>query len=224
MSLLIQHAHVFLQIFKAPLDAALTKYYENPSVDVLQELFEGLNAVDLSSVPRPHLVEQRLMQRGVVMCPSASDSENQDNDKAADMTLDYLPSSWVASRTAYLFGDEMRLSIPTHLSPDDLGAANVSFLLQIFRENSMKIYNAIVTKKRVLFVGYDHAAGDVCQMVLSAVSMVAPAIPNIIRRSYPYANLTDLSFLTVRKSQNNSIFCCSAVDFIRLLTRGFCCC
>jgi hypothetical protein len=28
--------------------------------------------------------------------------------------------------------------------------------------------------------------------------MVAPAIPNIIRRSFPYANLTDLSFLTVQ--------------------------
>ena len=51
-----------------------------------------------------------------------------------------------------------------------------------------------LAKKRVLFVGYNHAARDVCRAVLSAVAMVAP-IPNIIHRTHPYANLTDLSFL-----------------------------
>ena len=56
------------------------------------------------------------------------------------------------------------------------------------------IYPPPIAKKRVLFVGYNHAAKDVCRAVLSAVAMVAP-IPNIIHRTHPYANLTDLSFL-----------------------------
>jgi hypothetical protein len=132
---------------------------------VLEELFEGLNAVDLSTVPRPNFVEQRLMHRGVSISYSYSEKLNQ-----KDMRFDYSPRSWVAERTATLFGTDMPLPIPTYHSPDDVGAAKISFLLEVFKENSMKIYNAIVTKKRVLFVGYDHAAGDVCQMVLSAVS------------------------------------------------------
>jgi hypothetical protein len=134
-------------------------------VEVLEELYQGLNAVDLSSVPRPNIIEQRLMHRGISISYSYTEKLNQ-----TDMRFDYSPSSWVAERTATLFGVDMQLPIPTYHSPDDIGAANISYLLQIFKENSMKIYNAIVTKKRVLFVGYDHAAGDVCQMVLSAVS------------------------------------------------------
>ena len=156
---------MFTQIFKAPLDAALTKYYEAPSVEVLEDLYEGLNAVDLSTLPRPTIVEQRLMHRGISISYSFTAKLNE-----ADMRFDYSPSSWVAERTATLFGADLKLPFPLYHSPDDVGAAKISFLLQIFKENSMKIYNAIVTKKRVLFVGYDHAAGDVCQMVLSAVS------------------------------------------------------
>lgn len=135
-------------------------------MEVLAELYEGLNSVDLSTVPRPNLIEQRLMHRGISISYSYTEKFNQ-----TDMRFDYSPSSWLAERNVSIFGVDMSLSIPTFLSPDDVGAANISFLLQIFKENAMKIYNAIVTKKRVLFVGYDHAAGDVCQMVLSAVSV-----------------------------------------------------
>jgi hypothetical protein len=158
-------AHSLTQIFKAPLDLALTKYYETPSVEVLQELYTSLNSINLTTLPRPNTVEQRLMQRGISLTHSYSDKFNQ-----ADMRYDYLPNSWIIKRTAALFGSHCELLFPVFHSPDEVGAANISFLLQIFRENVMKIYNAIVTKKRVLFVGYDHAAGDVCQMVLSAVS------------------------------------------------------
>lgn len=158
--------HILLfQIFKAPLHAALTKYYETPSVEVLEELYEGLNAVDLSTLPRPNIIEQRLMHRGISISYSYTEKLNQ-----TDMRFDYSPSSWVVERNAVLFGSDVKIPFPLYHSPDDVGAAKVSFLLEIFKENSMKIYNAIVTKKRVLFVGYDHAAGDVCQMVLSAVS------------------------------------------------------
>ena len=135
-------------------------------MDVLKELFDGLNAVDLSTVPRPNLIEQRLMHRGISISYSYTEKFNQ-----SDMRFDYSPRTWVSERTSTMFGVELTLSIPTYLSPDDVGASNISFLLQIFKESSMKIYNAIVMKKRVLFVGYDHAAGDVCQMVLSAVSV-----------------------------------------------------
>jgi hypothetical protein len=61
----------------------------------------------------------------------------------------------------------------------------------------MRIFHAILTKQRVLFVGYNHAASEVAQTVLSAVAMVSPPLTSVIRRAFPYSNLSDLSFLEV---------------------------
>ena len=78
----------------------------------------------------------------------------------------------------------------------------------------MRIYHAILTKQRVLFVGYNHAAGDLAQIVLSAVAMVAPPMTNVIRRTFPYANLSDLQFLEVYFP---SLFLISFLRVIHLL-------
>lgn len=40
----------------------------------------------------------------------------------------------------------------------------------------MSIYNAVLTGQRVLFVGYNHAAGDVCKIVLAACALVSPPL------------------------------------------------
>jgi hypothetical protein len=115
--------------------------------------------------------------------------------------VDYTPSRWYYTDTISLFDNlALPIHIPLHTTPDDLGISSLIFLIKIFREATMKIFHAILTKKRILFVGYDHAAGDVCQMVLSAVSMIAPPMVNVIRRAFPYANLSDLSFLEVSPS------------------------
>ena len=46
-----------------------------------------------------------------------------------------------------------------------------------------------------MIVGYNHSASDVSNIVLSTVALVAPPIAGIIKRVYPYANLSDLTFL-----------------------------
>lgn len=38
------------------------------------------------------------------------------------------------------------------------------------------VYNAVLTGQRVLFVGYNHAAGDVCKIVLAACALVSPPV------------------------------------------------
>jgi hypothetical protein len=131
------------------------------------------------------------------MAPISSANSNGVIPSGDDPSADYTPAKWHVMASALFNGSKVPLIFPIHNSPDDIGGSSLSFLLRIFRENAMKIYHHILTKKRVLFVGYDHAAGDVCQMVLSAVNMVSPPIPNVIRRAFPYANLSDLSFLEV---------------------------
>ena len=49
----------------------------------------------------------------------------------------------------------------------------------------MSIYNAVLTGRRVLFVGYNHAAGDVCKIVLAACALVSPPVQvsdSLVRR------------------------------------------
>lgn len=164
--------------------------------------------------PRPNMVEQTLMRWGVShTCPASTvnhrsvlfdPSTTSTNAVSLDSysLVDHTPSKWYYSDTISLFDNlALPIHIPLHTTPDDLGISNLTFLIRIFRESAMKIYHAILTKKRILFVGYDHAAGDVCQMVLSAVSMIAPPMVNVVRRAFPYANLSDLSFLEVQKLQ-----------------------
>lgn len=88
-------------------------------------------------------------------------------------------------------------SIPLFQGSDEVGDINLTNFIKLLGDSTMKIYNAILANKRVLFVGYNHSAASIAQMVLSAVCMVAPVLPGIIRRVFPYANLTDLSFLEV---------------------------
>jgi hypothetical protein len=92
---------------------------------------------------------------------------------------------------------KISLYVPLYRSLDEFGDISVSTLVRTFREGTMQIFHGIFTKQRVLFVGYNHAAREVCQMVMSAVAMVAPPLSQVIRRAFPYANLTDLAFLEV---------------------------
>ena len=61
----------------------------------------------------------------------------------------------------------------------------------------MKIYNAVLTGSRVLVLGPSFAALDVCRAVLGIAQLLAPPFSGILPRTFPYANLTDLEFLSV---------------------------
>ena len=89
------------------------------------------------------------------------------------------------------------IHLPLHSHDEDVGVINLTYFIQIFGENTMKVYNAILTSKRVLIVGYNHSASDVAQLVVTAASTVSPYITGLVLRTFPYANLTDLSFLQV---------------------------
>lgn len=178
----------FVEVFKQPLELALDSYFDNPSVAILEKLFADLNNVNLSSLPRPNYLETTLMRRGVhhdnIRPPCSSRHLN-----SWTHTLEYTSSIGE--------GKTFPLVFPLYQTPDEIGNINVTKLVKTLGESTMKIYHALIMKQRVLFVGYGHSAQDIAQMVLSTVALIAPPIPNIIRRTFPYANLTDLGFLEV---------------------------
>jgi hypothetical protein len=177
----------FIETFKAPLELALQEYFDNRSVDVLKHLFDTLNCLDLSHLPRPDYLECLMMRRGVKYLPIH-----------CSPIADHLPTNWSRSVVSKYRDQELKLSIPVHYTPDEVGDISVTNLVKLFGESVMRIYHAILTKQRVLFVGYNHAARDIAQMVLSSVAMLSPPMTGIIRRTFPYANLADLNFLEVK--------------------------
>eukprot|EP01033_Poteriospumella_lacustris_P011525 gene11525-8209_t len=176
----------FIEAFKKPLELALDEFFDNQSVNVLQKLYEQLNAIDVGALPAPTLLEQQLMRRGVHY------------DTIRPALPDHLPRSWMLTIECPSAQGPLSLPYPLYQTPDEVGDISVTRLVKVFGEATMKIYHGILTKQRVLFVGYGHSAHDIAQMVLSSVAMVAPPLTNLIRRTYPYANLTDLTFLETK--------------------------
>lgn len=91
----------------------------------------------------------------------------------------------------------MRLQVPLYRSPDDFAEGAIATLLRTFGETTMRIYHAAVTGQRIMFVGYNHAAGDVSNFVLATVALISPPVVGVLRRAFPYATLSDLDFLQV---------------------------
>lgn len=176
--------YAFVESLKKLLESALDDYYSSPGVDTLKTFYDKLNSVDLSSLSRPDYLEQLLMRRGSCY------------EQTMKTLSGHCPQDWIA-HLPLPHDREMNLSIPLYYTPDQVGDINISLLVRIFGEATIRIYNAVVTKQRVLFVGHNHAACDIAQIVLSAVAMVAPPMTNIIRRTFPYATLSDLGFLEV---------------------------
>ena len=182
----ILSSYHFIDIFRAPLLFALDTYFSNPYIEIIQTFFESLNSFDMTLLPHPNIIHQLLMSRGVL---TSTLSINRP-------MVDYRPSSWLFNTNISFYGNKISITVPLYRTPDEIDSTDISLLVKIFGRDTMKIYNALLSKQRVVFVGYNHAAYDVCQMVISAIAMISPPILNIIRRTYPYANITDLSFLS----------------------------
>ena len=176
----------YIDILKKPLEIALDQYFDQSNIEILQNLYNTLNKINLSLVPKPNLLEQYLMKWGVCF------------DKISNTSSNYhIPMNWYYPIDFLYNNIEINLKLPIYRTPDEIIDTNLILLIKIFGDSIMRIYHGLLTKQRILFVGYNHPASEVGLMVLSAISMIAPPISSVIRRTFPYSNLSDLSFLEV---------------------------
>lgn len=178
--------HHFVESFRDVLEEALESYFENPSLSVLEELYESLNKFDLNSIPSPCPITQSMMRRGV------------NYNRQGTIVHQHCPQRW-NYHSQYINYNNKRFDtvLPIYRTIWEFGNINISRLIKTFGDATMKIFHGIITNQRILFVGYNHSTSDIAQMVLSAVAMVSPPIPRILVRTFAYANLSDLSFLEV---------------------------
>ncbi|KAK4053372.1 hypothetical protein OIV83_001536 [Microbotryomycetes sp. JL201] len=115
-------------------------------------------------------------------------------------------------------GMPIPIRIPLSTFPEDIGEYSLVKLIQTFSApNSVAsgpqhphlhtsgpttapiiiLLNALLTDKRVVFLGHQHAAGHVANLVLAACAMASGGglLPGIVRRAFPYTNLSNLDNL-----------------------------
>lgn len=181
--------HKFCFAFKGVLEVAVSKLMvakdEVETKRTLEELFQVVNACDNGGARGISDMERRLMKAQLDASTVASLVEQ----KAQEESLFY--------HTTAQWGDQkIPLKFKVCSTDDQFDEGLLRRLLLKFGEQSMVLYNAVLTGQRVLVVGYNQPAGDVCNYVLAMSSLVCPPLFGLIHRQYPYANLTDLSFLS----------------------------
>lgn len=195
-----------VQCFKDVLVQGLEMYYKNPSVDVLAMIYGTLRGIRMSEFPVLNTSEQIFLRNRCLRSRLNAIDRGEYRSLPPPEMLPVLDIAVVLCNPGPKSADgdsttneiaSSYLSLPLSRSPDEVGDINVSRLLKLFGESSTRIFNAILSNQRVLFVGYNHPASDLAQMVFSAVAMCAPPVSSLIRRAVPYATLSDLSFLQV---------------------------
>ncbi|RHZ37100.1 hypothetical protein DYB31_006107 [Aphanomyces astaci] len=150
---------------------------------VLSSLFDVINAVDVSGVTnlQKSEVEVRLLKR--TMFASSSSAL-----PCHVRSLEY---------TTHALWDDLTIPLKIKLgnTQDQHEEGSLIDLIAKFGDQTMQIYNAVLTGSRVILLGYGLPA--VCNYVLSTSALLCPPLVGVIHRQHPYANLTDLAFLSV---------------------------
>ncbi|EWM22950.1 Arf3-interacting protein 1, N-terminal domain protein [Nannochloropsis gaditana] len=87
----------------------------------------------------------------------------------------------------------LAFSLPRY--SDEAGRPSLAWLLRRFPDDLMRIYQALLLGKRLLFLTVSEPAASACRAVLSSLLLLSPPFLGLLRRAFPYVSLADLSFL-----------------------------
>lgn len=183
--------HKICFALKEVLNMAVLKMVGSKSAEesdtVLKELYAVVNAIDISGVRKLSDMEKRLMKRTI--SSRGRIGANREDPKTMAKALFF--------RTQAMWEEiPIPLQFKVCSTDDQHDDGTLTQLLQTFGEQTMVLFNAVLTGQRVIMLGYNRPAGEVCNFVLATSSMVCPPLFGLIHRQYPYANLTDLGFLS----------------------------
>eukprot|EP00002_Diphylleia_rotans_P040157 TRINITY_DN9470_c0_g1_i2.p1 TRINITY_DN9470_c0_g1~~TRINITY_DN9470_c0_g1_i2.p1 ORF type:complete len:654 (+),score=125.98 TRINITY_DN9470_c0_g1_i2:48-2009(+) len=164
----------FVHIYKDMIEDALTLYFQNPSEDIISDLFYAVNMIDFDELQKLTQSQKRFI-KGL-----------------------WLPSPKPDHQTLHLEfnGKPYKLRAPLCYYADEVGDVSVIRLIRRFPTEFMHIINCILMEKRILFVGTQTSVQEICNSVLSCLVMVSPPLKFLIRRAYPYASLFYISDLS----------------------------
>ncbi|TVY51329.1 Protein mesA [Lachnellula cervina] len=245
--------HPFLHIYKPLLLLALEEYFKSPHPATLALLYEAVNTMDLSLMPRLSLLERYLLQASdnkdlfvekfeqMIQIRMAEDRGEAPEDIATmaespERRIDLTRigtkqhvvahSQYSVPRDTHEFetrvmynGIPIPIKVPVAISPETVGDFSLIKLIQTFAEPHAKspqpftphphlttnganthpiivLANAILTQKRVIFLGHNRPSGEVAEAVLAACALVSGGIlRGFTRHAFPYTDLSKIDDL-----------------------------
>lgn len=218
--------HSFLHIYKPLLLLALDEYFRAPVPETLASLYNAVNDMDLSLLPRLSYQERFILQ--------ASDVKDLFIEKfdamiQQRMALDSSsnPQRYPLPRDTHEFESIVKynnvpvpVKIPTALSPETVGDFSLIKLIQTFSTPHatapqpftshhphlttsgplthpiIVLVNALLTQKRVIFIGHNLPSSDVAEAVLAACALASGGmLRGFTRHAFPYTDLTKIDDL-----------------------------
>jgi hypothetical protein len=233
---------------------ALEEYFKSPVPETLGMLYNAVNAMDLSLMPRLSLLERHLLQGSenkdlfvekfeqMIQLRIAQDRNNsvayqpfdasRSPPKPAGISRTGTkahvegPAKYSVPRDTHEFesrvmykGIPIPVKVPTAIMPESVGDFSLVKLIQNFSDPHLKspqIYpfhahlttngptthpmivlaNALLTQKRVIFLGHNMPSGDVAEAVLAACALASGGIlRGFTRHAFPYTDLTKIDDL-----------------------------
>ncbi|CAJ2506131.1 Uu.00g002610.m01.CDS01 [Anthostomella pinea] len=245
--------HPFLHIYKPLLLLALEEYFKSPVPETLAMLYDAVNNMDLSLMPKLSTLEKYLLQASdnkdlfvekfeqMIQKRIAEDKAGQvgepfDASKSPPKpqgisragTKAHLEglSAYSVPRDTHEFesrvmykGIPIPVKIPTAIMPETVGDFSLLKMIQKFSEPHAKsmlpfpihahlttngpgthpimvLANALLTQKRVIFLGHNMPSGDVAEAVLAACALASGGVlRGFTRHAFPYTDLTKIDDL-----------------------------
>ncbi|KAI3336376.1 spindle pole body interacting protein [Xylariaceae sp. AK1471] len=252
-SMAICTRHPFLHIYKPLLLLALEEYFKSPVPETLSMLYDAVNDMDLSLMPRLSLLERYLLQSSDNKDLFVEKFERMVQKRIAENKADQVGEPFDASKsppkpqgisragtkahlegqTAYSVprdthefenkvmykGIPIPVKIPTATMPETVGDFSLIKLIQNFSESHAKsmqpfalhphlttngpgthpilvLANALLTQKRIIFLGHNMPSGEVAQAVLAACALASGGVlRGFTRFAFPYTDLTKIDDL-----------------------------
>ena len=230
---------------------ALEEYFKSPIPETLQALYNSVNSMDLSLMPRLNILERQILQASDIkdmfvekfehmiqqrMAEEAAEGHNISADSPSKSTtslprlgngihphanLQYaVPRDTHEFETRVLYnGIPVPIKVPTAISPETVGDFSLLKLIQTFSAPHaassqpfmihphlttggaythpiIVLVNAMLTQKRVIFLGHNRPSGEVAEAVLAACALVSGGIlRGFTRHAFPYTDLTKIDDL-----------------------------
>ncbi|KAL8792949.1 MAG: hypothetical protein Q9195_004446 [Heterodermia aff. obscurata] len=235
--------HSFLHIYKPLLLLALEEYFKSPFPETLALLYDAVNSMDLSLMPRLSSLEKHILQASDTkdlfiekfeqMIQQRMAEESRSNSISAPDSPSKLNSDLARHGTRYLTPRDTHefeskvvynqipvpIKVPTSLSPETVGDFSLIKLIQAFSAPHASsaqpfmlhshlttsgaythpiivLINALLTQKRVIFLGHNRPSGEVAEAVLAACALVSGTIlRGFTRHAFPYTDLTKIDDL-----------------------------
>ncbi|PQE13623.1 spindle pole body interacting protein [Rutstroemia sp. NJR-2017a BVV2] len=245
--------HPFLHIYKPLLLLALEEYFKTPQPSTLAELYEAVNTMDLSLMPKLSILERHLLQASdnkdlfvekfeqmIQMRMAEDKGESLDDITAFSESPERRPglvrngtkahvqthSTYAVPRDTHEFetkvmynGIPIPIKVPVAVSPETVGDFSLIKLIQTYNDPHAKspvpfalhphlttggihthpiivLVNAMLTQKRVIFLGHNRPSGEVAEAVLAACALVSGGVlRGFTRHAFPYTDLSKIDDL-----------------------------